>query len=228
MKKIVIVGGSGSLGSQVASTLSGRGILTGEGLDIFHPTYRVESLSSKDLDVRDFKKCEEYFDQMKPDILINLSGVNYDKMLHKITYSDQYRINHLLDVNLHGTINLLSTCLPGMREKGYGRIILASSVLSTKIVLGTGLYSSCKAFLDRLVKNASAENISKGVTVNSIQMGYFDGGLTYKVPDREIVEREIPLKRWGTIEELCNTIEYIINTEYLTGTNIPLNGGISC
>ena len=147
--------------------------------------------------------------------------------MHKLDHTDQYKINHLLEVNLKGSLNIASACLPYMREQGYGRIIYISSVLATHNVLGTAIYSSCKAFIDRLVKSISAENISKGITCNSIQLGYFDAGLTYKLPNPEEYKAKIPLKRWGKIDELISTIDYIINTEYLTGSNIPLNGGVN-
>lgn len=223
MKKICIIGGSGGLGSQIAKHLNSLydNKWTDEG-----NVYTITALSSKDLDIRDFKKCQEFFSENEFDVLINASGVNHDRMIHKLEQKDQYMINYLLDVNIHGTINAVSTILPGMRERGYGRIILLSSVLSTKNIIGTSLYSGCKAFIDRFTKSAAIENISKNVTVNSIQLGYFDGGLTYKLPDPARTQKELPLKRFGTIEELCSTIEYIIENEYLTGTNLPLNGGI--
>jgi NAD(P)-dependent dehydrogenase (short-subunit alcohol dehydrogenase family) len=212
MATIVIVGGSGGLGKKLTQQFSDQ--------------HRLYSLSSKELDVRRYKKCKDFFDVIRPDVVINLSGVNFDKFVHKLDMSNQEEISNMLDVNIHGAINLVSACLPSMREKGYGRIILISSVLSTKNVMGTALYSGCKAFIDRFVKSVSLENIGKGITANSIQLGYFDGGLTDKLSNPEKFKEEIPLKRWGTIEELYNTIDYIIKTEYLTGANIALNGGL--
>ena len=114
-----------------------------------------------------------------------------------------------------------------MRENGYGRIILLSSVLTKKVVQGTSIYSGSKAFIDNLVKVVSAENISKGVTCNSIQLGYFDGGMCHRLPEKfkEPIKKSIGLKRWGSIKELYQTIEYLINTEYITGQNIEISGG---
>lgn len=221
MVKVIIIGGTGGLGKKVTTNLS---TVYEQGMT--HNTYQVFSLSSKDLDIRNFESCKKYFEIVQPDVIINLSGVNHDKFIHKLGQEDQYLINYLLDVNLHGTINILSAALPGMRERGYGRIILMSSVLATKNVMGTGLYSSCKAFIDRLTKSASIENIGKGITVNSIQLGYFDGGLTDKLNNKDKFQQEIPLKRWGQIDELCSTIEYLINTEYTTGVNLPVTGGL--
>ena len=66
------------------------------------------------------------------------------------------------------------------------------------------------------------------LTCNSLQLGYFDGGLTYNIPEsfREVVKNTIPAKRWGSIQELYNTVDYLIKTPYLTGQNINISGGI--
>ena len=116
-----------------------------------------------------------------------------------------------------------------MRKNNYGRIILISSVLSSMAVPGTGVYSATKAFADSLVKTATVENLSKGITCNSIQLGYFDAGMAHEIPDKILdhVINKIPLKRLGNMQELFQTIDYLINTEYISGTSIKINGGIN-
>ena len=214
MKKILIVGGTGGLGSQVSKMLSNK--------------YEVTSVGSSELDVRDMEKCNSYFKNKQFDIVLNMSGVNYDSFFHKLTPNDSEKINQMIDVNIKGTINLVSSCLPYMREQKYGRIILISSVLSEKSVVGTSIYSSCKSFLDKFVKNISLENIKQGITSNTIQLGYFDGGMTYKINKNYIenIVDSIGLKRFGSIKELCNTIEYLIENEYTTGINLKIDGGL--
>ena len=149
-------------------------------------------------------------------------------MLHKYQSHNSLDVKRQLEVNIEGNLNILANCLPTMREKKFGRIILISSVLASKPVAGTGVYSGCKAFIDNLVKTCSIENLQHGITCNSIQLGYFDGGMTYDIPEkiREDFKNNIPLKRWGKIIELENTIRYLINTEYVTGCSLKINGGI--
>ena len=102
------------------------------------------------------------------------------------------------------------------------------SVLSEKNVIGTSIYSSSKSFLDKFVKNISVENIKYGITSNTIQLGYFDGGMTYQIPENliENVKSQIGLNRFGSIDELSNTIEFLIENEYITGINIKIDGGL--
>ena len=215
MKKLALFGGSGGLGIKLIPLLEKK--------------YDVIKLSSKDLDVRDAKALLYFFEENTIDIVINLSGYNFDKLLHKLDGHDhQHEVQKMLDVNIKGSINILSACLPSMRTNGYGRIILLSSVLAEKVVLGTSLYSGSKAFIDNLVKTASAENINKGITCNSLQLGYFDGGMCHRLPEKfvEPIKNSIGLKRWGSIKELYKALDFLIEVEYLTGQNIQISGGL--
>lgn len=212
MKKIALFGGSGGLGSQLRPLLENK--------------YKVYSLSSNDVDITNLEEVNKFFNENEIDIIINLSGYNSDSFIHKLDNEDE--IDKMLNINIKGNINILSSSLKHMRVSGYGRIILISSILSEKVVPGTSLYSGSKAFIDNLVKVVSAENITKGITCNSIRLGYFDGGMCHRLPEKlvEPIKNSIGLKRWGTINELQQTIDYLINTEYITGQNINISGGL--
>ena len=134
----------------------------------------------------------------------------------------------MLDVNVMGNINILAGCLPKMREKKWGRVILISSVFSEMNVPKNSIYCSSKSFVDRLAQNANKENIRKGITCNSIQLGFWDGGMCYRVPKdiQEKAKSKIGLQRWGSIKELYNTIEFIIENEYVCGANLRIDGGV--
>jgi NAD(P)-dependent dehydrogenase (short-subunit alcohol dehydrogenase family) len=214
MKKILLIGGSGGLGSQLSNKLKNY--------------YNVTSVGSKELDVRDYSQCENYFNKNKFDIVLNFAGVNYDTLVHKINEGNIDDVNNLIDVNIKGSINVTSSCLKSMRENQYGRIIHISSVLSEKNIIGTSIYSASKAFLDKFVKNISLENIKYHITANTIQLGYFDGGMSYRIPDDfiEMVKKDIGLNRFGSIDELSNTIQFLIENEYITGINLKIDGGL--
>jgi len=215
MKKMLILGGTGGLGKNMTELLSEK--------------YKVTSVGSKDLDVTDFTQLQDYFNNNQFDIVLNLSGYNYDSFLHKYNNETIKEAEKQIRVNVQGCVNLLAACLPSMRENKYGRIILLSSVLSRAPLAGTSIYSASKSFIDSLVRTTTLENLSKGVTCNSIQLGYFDAGMAHRIPEhiREAIINKIPLKRFGSMNELFNTIEYLINTEYMAGASISVNGGIS-
>ena len=214
-KSLVIFGGSGGIGKQLTPLLE--------------RDYNVLSLSSKDVDITNYFDIKNFFLGNVVDIVVNLSGYNFNCFLHK--YNDDVKLkerDEQVNVVINGTLNIMSNCLPQMRERGYGRIILTSSILASKPVAGTSIYSGCKAFMDNLAKTCSVENLSRGITCNTLQLGYMDGGLTYKVPEpfRRKIKENMPLKRWGTIEEIQNTIKYLINTEYVSGCAMKVNGGL--
>ena len=214
MKKIVVFGGTGGVGQKLIPFLEQK--------------YLVTVIGSKDVDVTSFEKVRDFFAENEFDIVLNMSGLKYDVFLSKITEEDQKSINDMIDVNIKGNINIVSTCLPKMIEKKYGRVISISSVFSELNVPKNSLYCATKAFVDRLISVANKENIKYGITCNSIQLGYWDGGMCHRVEEKyqEMAKEKIGLKRWGKIEELYNTVNYIVDNEYVCGVNLRIDGGL--
>jgi NAD(P)-dependent dehydrogenase (short-subunit alcohol dehydrogenase family) len=214
MNKIIVFGGTGGLGQKLIPFLEKK--------------YEVTSVGSKDIDITSFNEVKKYFNENEFDIVLNMSGSKYDVFLSKIKDSDQEDINKMIDVNIKGNINIVSSCLPKMIEKKYGRIISISSVFSELNVPKNSIYCASKAFVDRFISNANKENVKFGITCNTIQLGYWDGGMCYRVDEKyqEMAKEKIGLKRWGKIEELYNTIDYIIENEYISGTNLRIDGGL--
>lgn len=214
MKKMVVFGGTGGLGEKLLPLLTKK--------------YNVISLGSKDVDITDFNQVLNFFNNNDIDIVLNLSGKKYDVFLNEITENDLPQINDMINVNIMGNINILSACLPNMIKKREGRIISISSVFADMNIPKNSIYCASKAFLDRLINVANRENIKYGVTCNTIQLGYWDGGMSYNVDNKyqELSKEKIGLKRWGRTEELFNTIVFIIENEYICGTNLKIDGGL--
>lgn len=214
MKKIVVFGGTGGVGQKLIPFLEQK--------------YQVTALGSKNVDVTSFEELKNFFTDHEFDIVLNMSGLKYDVFLSKISEEDQKSINDMIDVNIKGNINIVSTCLPKMIEKRYGRIISISSVFSELNVPKNSIYCATKAFVDRFISNANKENIRYGITCNSIQLGYWDGGMCHRVEEKyqEMAKEKIGLKRWGSIEELYNTVNYIVDNEYVCGVNLRIDGGL--
>jgi len=175
-----------------------------------------------------FEQVSSFFNSNDIDIVVNMSGKKYDVFLSKITKKDLSEINDMLSVNMMGNVNILAGCLPKMIEKKWGRVISISSIFATLSVPKNSLYCASKAFVDRLISTANRENAKFGVTCNTIQLGYWDGGMGQRIEEKyiELAKEKIALKRFGKIEELYNTIEYIISNEYVSGTNLKIDGGL--
>lgn len=214
MKKIVIFGGTSDLAKKV--------------IPFLETEYSVVALGSKEVDIKSFDEVNKFFQNNEFDIVINFSGKKYDQFISKIKKEDLPFIDDMLKVNINGLINVLSNCLPSMIQRKYGRIIAISSIFSEMNIPKNGIYCASKSFVDRLVGVVNKENIKYGITCNSIQLGYWDGGMCYRVDPKyqEIAKEKIGLKRWGTAEELYKTIDFIIKNEYICGSNLRIDGGI--
>lgn len=159
-------------------------------------------------------------------VLINCAAVNYNSIARRADADDWMK---LIDVNLGGTFRAINAVLPGMYKKGFGRIINFSSVVAQRAVAGTSAYAASKAALWGMTKTIALENGTKGITINNINLGYINAGMTLvDVTDelRNDIEKQVPLKRLGTLEEVYNTVMYLIDTAYVNGTSIDLNGGL--
>ena len=159
------------------------------------------------------------------DILINCAGISINRIAHKYNYEDWKKT---LDINLSGAFYCIREVLASMRDNNYGRIINISSVIGRIGIPGTVAYSASKAGLIGLTRTIAIENINKGITCNSIVLGYVNVGLTARLSrelKKQILER-IPMGRFCEIEEIYNTIDFLIRTPYITGQTIDLNGGL--
>lgn len=213
-KKILVLGGKGGLGEKLCPLFN---LPTENNI--------IVATNSSDVNIHNDAEVKEFLEKGEFEVIINMASRNHDGQIHKYGVEE---VNEQIDTNIIGNNNVLRFAIPGMRERGYGRIIYMSSILSKKPVFGTGIYGATKAFNDHLIKTAALENAKYGITVNSIQAGYFDGGMAERIP-KEIMEKivkTIPLKRVGQIQELYNTMKFLIETEYITGVNLPIAGGL--
>ena len=214
MKMIAVFGGSGGLGQKLVPLLKER--------------YDVISLSSKVVNITRPDEVADFFEQNDVDIVLNMSGKKHDAFLSAIQEDEWQSIQDMLDVNINGGINILRYCLPQMIKKKYGRVIFLSSIFAELNVPRNGLYCASKAFIERLIGTANRENIKYGITCNTLQLGYWDGGMCYQIEQKyqDMAKQKIGLKRWGSIQELYAAIQFLVDTEYACGINLKLGGGV--
>lgn len=158
--------------------------------------------------------------------LINCAGISYNSFAHKADISLWSKV---IDVNLKGTFNVIHCLLPIMREQNYGRIINFSSVVTSLPTVGISAYMASKCAINGLTKVLAKENASKGITINAISLGYSNIGMGInEVPEENKIEliKNIPAGRFCEPQEILNTVNYIINTEYVNGSIIDINGGL--
>ncbi len=159
-------------------------------------------------------------------VLVNCAGINYNSIARR---ADVEEWMNVINVNLLGTFRAIRSVLPFMYKKGFGRIINFSSIVAQRGVIGTSAYAASKSALWGMAKAIAAENTQKGITINNINLGYMNAGMTLnEVPEnlREEIIQQNPSQKLGDLEDIFKTVKYLIETDYINGTSIDLNGGL--
>ena len=157
--------------------------------------------------------------------LINCAGINYTSFAHK---AEMDKWSEVINVNLIGAFNVIHETLPTMREEGYGRIINFSSVVAQTFVPGASAYAASKAGLWGLVRSIAIENAKKGITINNLNLGYYSIGMIEEVPNeyQNILKKKIPTGEFGAPENIYKAVKFLIDTDYVNGVSIDVNGGL--
>jgi acetoacetyl-CoA reductase len=134
-----------------------------------------------------------------------------------------------IDVNLTGAFRSVQACLPGMRERGWGRIVAISSGAAKTGLRGQVAYSASKAGLLGMVKTLAAENVHRGITANAVLPGMVATEKVRAMPD-EVLERLMPLLPSGRLvepAEIAAAVSYLCSDEaaQVTGQEIAVDGG---
>ena len=226
---VLITGASRGIGKYLFSEFH-------KGGDTIYGTYNRTPPEGKNfkyfqkVDISCYDQVANWIDNLKPNlksiILINCAGINYSSFAHK---ADLEKWTNVVNVNLIGTFNVINKVLPIMREQNFGRIINLSSVVAQTLVPGTSAYAASKAGLSGLIKSIAAENATKGITINNLTLGYFNAGMIQEVPQdyQELLKKKIPLGEFGNPVDIFSAIQLLINSNYINGSNIDINGGLT-
>ncbi|MCK5146210.1 SDR family oxidoreductase [bacterium] len=179
------------------------------------------------IDLTDQNAIEKfiYSLSLKDVVLINAAGVSFAAIAHKQSIQ---QFKDTLELNSVASFTLIKKLLPIMRKQNYGRIINISSVVPQIGTPGNVAYAASKAALWGMSKVIAIENATKGITSNCLNLGYCNIGMIETIPHdilKRIIET-IPLKRLCEPHNITNAIEFLIASEYVTGTEININGGM--
>ncbi|HQR20214.1 MAG TPA: acetoacetyl-CoA reductase [Burkholderiaceae bacterium] len=161
------------------------------------------------------------------DVLVNNAGITRDRMFLKMTREDW---DAVIDTNLNSMFNVTKQVVPGMVEKGWGRIIQISSVNGEKGQAGQTNYSAAKAGMHGFTMALAQELANKGVTVNTVSPGYIGTEMVNAIKP-EILEKiigTIPVKRLGTPDEIGSIVTWLAGPDsgFTTGADFSCNGGL--
>ena len=168
------------------------------------------------------------------DILVNNAGVC--RLVKFEDMTDEERDFHF-DINIIGTWNVTKACLPFMKNR-KGSIINLSSVTGPMVAdSGEVAYATTKSALQGFTKALAAEVVEDDIRVNAVMPGYIKTPMVLNMsklsnPENpnsviEGIEKAIPMKRMGTIEELGELVAFLASDEssYITAQGIVIDGG---
>jgi 3-oxoacyl-[acyl-carrier protein] reductase len=164
------------------------------------------------------------------DILVNNAGMITVDMDEQSTGAfavlDDAAWDLDLAMNLGTAYNVTRAVAPGMLDRGWGRVVMVSSVTGPLVTAeGSVGYSAAKAGMDGLMRGIAIEVASRGVTVNSVAPGWIATGS--QTPDEAEAGRYTPIGRSGTPDEIAEVIAFLASerASYLTGQAIVVDGG---
>jgi NAD(P)-dependent dehydrogenase (short-subunit alcohol dehydrogenase family) len=136
-----------------------------------------------------------------------------------------------IDVNLSGAFRVVQACLPGMRERGYGRVVAISSGAATGGLAGQVAYAASKAGLLGMVRTLAVEGAAHGITANAVAPGMIGTEQALAMPPAvlERVHAGLPMGRMGAPAEVAHLVAFLASEQsaYVTGQTIAIDGGAS-
>lgn len=228
----VVSGGSRGIGRAVSRLLAQRGCrvavlsrsedaardtvasLPGDG----HVSIRCDV--SKEQDVQ---KAFEVIQKNCGNIsyLVNAAGINVDALLLRTRPEDMVSVLH---TNLLGSILTCRAALRSMLHTRDAAIVNIGSVVGLKGNAGQSLYSASKAGLEGFTRSLAKEVASRKIRVNLLAPGFVRTDMTDAVSEDKV--RAVPLGRFGEPEEVAKAALFLLESPYVTGQVLVVDGGL--
>lgn len=231
----IVTGGTRGIGEAISVALKDQGMTVvanygGNDERAREFTSRTGIAAAK-WDVGDFDACQEGCAKVaeevgQVDVLVNNAGITRDGTLAKMSYEDWHEV---MRVNLGGCFNMAKACFPGMRERGWGRIVNIGSINGQGGQYGQVNYAAAKSGIHGFTKALAQEGAKAGVTVNALAPGYIDTDMVAAVPEPvlEKIVAKIPVGRLGQAGEIARGVAFLCSEEagFVTGSTMSINGG---
>lgn len=153
-------------------------------------------------------------------ILVNNAGIVHRVPLDEITEEEW---DQVMAVNLKSAFLVTQAVLPGMRQRGWGRIINISSVAAQTGGITSPTYVASKAGLIGLTHSYASLLMKDGITANAVSPALIETDMVTR--DLQATPDRIPLGRFGTVEEVADVVVMLARNGYMTGQTVNVNGG---
>jgi len=236
MSKIVLVtGASRGIGLEAAKHFSKQGYkVIGSSRGDFNLGELIgdESAISVQLDLMSKESIKSLFADLKsedllPSVLVNNAGITKDQLFLRMKDEDW---DDVIETNLNGLFRVTKAFIKPMVKNKFGRVINISSVAGLMGNSGQVNYSSSKSAMVGFSRSLAKELGSRNITSNVVAPGFIETDMTTFLNDDEKVEvsKNIPMKRFGTVQDVAKCIVFLASDEanYITGQTISVDGGL--
>ena len=224
-KTAIVTGGAAGIGAAIVARFRDEGV----------KTVVFDLNGEKKVDITDYEAVKRAVAEAEPvDILVNNAGWDMFKPFLK---TDPAFWQKILSINLVGAMNLLHCVLPGMVERGHGKVVSIASDAGRVGSSGEAPYSACKGGLIALTKTLAREMASKNIQLNVVCPGLTETNMLEEFmkgagnPDklREAYRRAIPIGRLGKPEDLPGAVAFFASDDanFITGQVLSVSGGLT-
>ena len=238
MKRVLITGASGGIGSAIAKEFAAEGYEL-----VLHCHNNLNKLNDLKAELQDSLTYEPVLvtgDLSKEDdvnaivakagdidVLVNNAGITRDRLLVTMKPED---FDTVIEANLRSVYLTTHAVLRGMIKRRWGRIINLASVSGIYGNAGQANYAASKAGIIGFSKSLAKEVAARNVTVNCIAPGMIETEMTAAIPEKakKALLAEIPMKRMGRPEEIAYVASFLASEKasYITGAVIEADGGM--
>ncbi len=238
MKRALVTGGSGGIGSEICRKLAALGyhvyVHANSGLQTAEDIAAGirdagGSAQAVAFNVADAEQTQNALQTILAEgaiqILVNNAGIHDDTVMPGMSARQWHRV---VDVSLNGFFNVTQPLLLPMIGKRWGRIINISSIAAIAGNRGQTNYAAAKAGLHGATKSLALEVTGRGITVNAIAPGIIESAMTENVFDKDTIKRLVPAGRAGKPEEVADLVAFIASDKaaYISGQIISINGAM--
>ena len=218
MRTALVTGANGGIGHAIVARLraDGHEVVT---LDI-----------AGDVDIRADLRTDPFPQDVVSRVDICVSNAAVTTTIAPAHRMSQEQWDGDVAVNLTGAFRVIQACLPGMRERRWGRVIVMSSAAARVGLSGQIAYASSKAGLYGLVRTLAIESRQHGITANCVLPGMVATRTVLDMPEavRERVLLGMPMGRMAQPEEVAALIAFLASEPagYITAQDISIDGGL--